>query len=125
MKGVGDADPDLVFGVLSICFISGTLGSVALGCTLKTVASSFCTGTLGSDPGIEVASISRVRSLISYSCFAVTIGLRFRTLAKSDMAFMILSACDKDGFVMFLCLKWTVSDNLSLWVDLMWQECVQ
>ena len=52
-------------------------------------------------------------------CCAVTNGLHFRTLARSDMAFMILLACEKDGFVMCLCLKCTVPDNRLLWVDLM------
>jgi hypothetical protein len=61
---------------------------------------------------------------ISCSCCAVTIGLRFRTLARSDMAFMVLSACDRDGLVMCLCLEFTVLDRRSLWVDLMWYMCV-
>ena len=38
LEVVGDAVLDRV---LSICSVSGTLGSVALGCTLETVASSF------------------------------------------------------------------------------------
>ena len=121
----GGADCNLVHRVLSIGSVSGSLGGDAVGCTLKAVASLFWMGTLGSDLGTDVASISRVRSRISCSCCAVTIGLHFRTLAKLDMAFMIFSACGNYGFVMFLCLKCTVSDNLSLWVDLMWQECVQ
>jgi hypothetical protein len=46
-------------------------------------------------------------------------------LARLDMAFMILSACNKDGFVMFLCLNCTVSDSPLLWVDLIWHVCVR
>ena len=88
-------------------------------CTLKTFASLFWLGTLGSAPCIDVVFISCVRLRISCSCCAVTNALCFRTLARSDMAFMILYTCDKDGFVMFLCLKCTVSDNLSLWAGLM------
>jgi hypothetical protein len=45
-------------------------------------------------------------------------------LARPDMDFTILSACNRDGFVMFLCLKCTVSDNRLLWVDLICHECV-
>ena len=110
--------------MLSICASLGTLGSDARGCTLKTVGLSFCIVTLGSDTGTDVVSISCVRSHISCSCFDVTTGLRFRTLARLAIAFMILLACDNNGFVMFLCLKWTVMDNRSLWVDLIWQVCV-
>ena len=57
---------------------------------LKVVASLFLIGTLGGVPCIDVASTSGVRSHIFCSCCAMTIGLRFRTLARSDMAFMIL-----------------------------------
>jgi len=113
-----------VLCVISICSVSCTLGSVALGCALETVASSFWMGTLRSDLGTNVASISSVRWRIFCSYFAVTNGLLFRTLARLDIAFMILLACDNDGLVMFSCLKWTVLDNLSFWVDLIWQECV-
>jgi len=122
---VGDAAFNRVLLVLSPGVVSGTLGSVALGCTLETVAFLFWLGTLGSVPGSDVASTSPVRSQISCSCFAATNGLRFRMLARSDMAFMILSVCDRDGFVMFLCLKCTVSDSRSLWVDLIWHTCVR
>ena len=97
------------------CSISGTL---------EVVAYLFLIGTLGSVPCIDVASISRVRLQISCSCCAVTIGLRFRTLARPDMAFMILLACDRDGLVMLLCLKCTVLYRRSLWVGLMWHMCV-
>ena len=76
--------------------------------TPEVVASLFLIGTLGSVPCIDVASTSRVRLQISCSCCAVTIGLCFRTLARLDMAFIIFSACDRDGLVMFLCLKCTV-----------------
>jgi len=116
---------DLVRRVPSSFSVTGTLGSVSLGCTLETVAFLFWLGTLGSVPCIDVASTSHVRSRISSSCCAVTNGLLFRTLARSDMAFMILSACNRDGFVMFLCLKCTVSDSCSLWVDLIWHVCVR
>ena len=70
---VGDAGCDLVLRVFSSCSASCTLGSVAFGCTLKIVASICCMGTLGSEPGTNVASISSVRLRISCSCFAVTI----------------------------------------------------
>ena len=53
---------DLVRRVPSSCSVSGTLGSVAPGCTLKTVVFLFCLGTLGSVPCIDMASTSRVRS---------------------------------------------------------------
>ena len=99
---VGDAAFDCVLCVLSLRVVSGTLRSVASGCTLKTVAFLFWLGTLGSVPCIDVASTKRVRLQISCSCCAVTNGLRFRTLARSEMAFIILSACDRDRFVMFL-----------------------
>ena len=122
---VGDDVVDHVNLVILPGVDSGTLGSVALGCTLKTVAVLFWLGTLGSVPCSDVASTSCVRSRISCSCCAVTNGLRFRTLARSDMAFMILSACDRDGFVMFLCLKCTVSDSRLLWVNLIWHVCVR
>ena len=122
---VGDDVFDRVILVILPGVDSGTLGSVALGFTLKTVAFLFWLGTLGSVPCSDVASTSCVRSQISCSCCAVTNGLCFRTLARSDMAFMILSACDRDGFVMFLCLKCTVSDSCSLWVDLIWHVCVR
>ena len=94
-------------------------------CTLKTVGLSFFIGTLESGAGNDVASISCVRSCISCSCFAMTTGLRFRTLARLAIAFMILLACDNDRVVMFLCLKQTVSDNHLLLVDLIWQVCVR
>ena len=81
------------------CSISGTL---------KAVAFLFWLGTLRSVPCIDMASTSCVRLQISCSCCAVTNGLCFRTLARLDMAFMFLSACDRDGLVMFLCLKCTV-----------------
>ena len=116
---------DLVLCVPSSCSVSGTLGSATAGCTLETVASLFCLGTLEGVPWIDVASTKRVRSGISCSCYAMTNGLRFSTLTRSDMAFMILLACDKDGFVMFFCLKCTVSDNRSLWVDLIWHVVVR
>ena len=48
-----------------------------------------------------------------------------KILARLAMAFMILLACVSDGLVMFVCLKWTMSDSRSLWVDLMWHVCVQ
>ena len=47
---------DLVCRVLSSCFVSGTLGSVASVCTLETVAFLFYLCTLGSVPCIDVAS---------------------------------------------------------------------
>jgi len=115
---------DRVFLVISPGVDSGTLGSVALGCTLKAVAFLFWLGILGSVPCIDVASTSCVRSRISCSCCAVTNDLRFRMLARLDMSFMILSACDRDGFVMFLCLKCTVLDSRLLWVDLIRHVCV-
>ena len=121
---VRDVDFDSVFLLLSPGVDSGTLGSVASGCTLETVAFLSCLGTLGGVPCIDVASTSRVRLQISCSCCTVSNGLLFRTLARSDMAFTILSACNRDGFVMFLCLKCTVSDSCSLWVDLIWHACV-
>ena len=121
---VRDVAFDSLFLLLSPGVDSGTLGSVASGCTLKSVAFLSCFGTLGGVPCIDVASTSRVRSQISCSCCAVTNGLLFMTLARLDMAFMILSACGRDGFVMFLCLKCTVSDSRSLWVDLIWHACV-
>ena len=101
MEVVGDAVLDPVLRVLLICSVSGKLRSVSLGCTLETVASSFFMGILGSDGGTYVASISCVSSCISCSCFAVTTGLRFKTLARSDIAFIILLACNNDRFVVF------------------------
>ena len=102
---VGGAACDCVIPVLSFGAVSGTLRSVVLGCTLETVAFLFCLGTLGSVPCIDVASTSRVRLQISCFCCAVTNGLLFRTLARSDMAFIILLACNRDGFVMFFVLE--------------------
>ena len=102
---VRDVAFDSLFLLLSPGVDSGTLGSVASGCTLKSVAFLSCFGTLGGVPCIDVASTSRVRLQISCSCCAVTSGLHFRMLARSDMAFMILLACNRDRFVMFLCLK--------------------
>ena len=122
---VGDAAVDRVVLEISPSVVSGTLGSVALCCNLITVAFLFWLGTLGSVPCIDVASTNRVRLQISCSCCAVTNGLRLRALARSDMAFMILSACNRDGFVMLLCLKCTVLDRDLLWVDLMWNMCVR
>ena len=101
--------------VASVC----TLGSIALVCTLGSACLSCCSVTLGIGVGLCMFSMRRCRSLISCSCFAVTIGLHLRTLARSAMAFMILLACVSNGLVMFLCLKCTMSDNRSLWVDLM------
>ena len=86
---VGDDAFDSVLLVISPGVDSGTLGSVSLGCTLKAVAFLFWLGALGSVPCIDVASTSCVRLQISCSCCAVTNGLCFRTLARSDMAFMI------------------------------------
>ena len=120
----GDDAFNLVFLVTSPGVDSCTLGSVALGCTLEAVAFLCWSCTPGSVPCSDVASTSCVRSRVSCSCCAVTNGLRFRTLARSDMAFMILSACNRDGFVMFLCLKCTVLDSRSLWLDLIWHVCV-
>ena len=95
--GVGDVAFDCVCLLLSPGIDSGTLGSVALTCTLKTVAFLFCLGTLGSVPCIDVASTSCVRLQISCSCCAVTNGLLFRMLARLDMAFVILLACNRDS----------------------------
>ena len=114
----GDDAFNLVFLVTSPGVDSCTLGSVALGCTLEAVAFLCWSCTLRSVPCIDVASTSCVRLRFFCSCCAVTNGLHFRTLARSDMAFMILSACDRDGFVMCLCMKCTVSDSCLLWVDL-------
>ena len=58
---VRDAAVNCVFLELSPGFVSGTLGSVALGCTLETVAFLFWLGTLGSVPCIDMDSTCRVR----------------------------------------------------------------
>ena len=52
---------DRVFLVILPGVDSGTLGSVALGCTLETVAFLFWLGTLGSVTCSDVASTSCVR----------------------------------------------------------------
>ena len=124
-KVVGAAVINCVDRVFLSGATSGTLKSVSWVCTLGSISGSCCSSTLGSGADMDVASIICVRYQISCFCLAVTIGLRLRMLARLAIALMILSACDNDGFVMFLCLKWTVLDKRSLWVDLMWQRCVQ
>ena len=69
--GLSDVVGDVAFDRVFLLFLpgvdSGTLGSVASECTLKTVAFLSCLGTLGNVPCIDVASTSRVRSRISWS----------------------------------------------------------
>ena len=124
----GKFEVDLVARFPSSCVASGTredvalvctLGSIASVCTLESACLDCCFVTFGSGVGMCEFSMRCCWSRISCSCFAVTVGLRLRTLARSAMVFMILLACVSDGLVMFLCFKCTVSDNLSLWVDLM------
>jgi len=68
-------------------------------------------------------STNRCSSRASVDAFGPPIPLIVCTTAF--MANMTLSACVIDGFVIRLCLKCTVSDNLSLLVSLMWHVCVR
>ena len=103
----------LVSAVLDLAlywWVSSTLGT---GVLLQFVAS--CRP--------RAPSTNRCSSCASVDAFGPPIPLIVCTTAL--MANMTLSACVIDGFVIRLCLKSTVSDNLSLLVSLMWHVWVR
>ena len=107
-------------GIVSMC----TLGAAWLRCSVGCI----CVCTLGSavllDCRCACVTSSIFWILLSY-CSVLVASTPFIAWMQCDSARMILSVCVSEGLVMFLCLNWTVSNNLSLLVCLMWHTCVQ
>ena len=116
----------------SVAVVAGTLKTVSV-CTLRAVwlcctVGFRCGCTLGSVALLDFrcACVTSINCRISLNYFSVVVASApFSAWMQCDSARMILSACVGDGLVMFLCLKWTVSNSRLLLVCSMWHTCVQ